>query len=81
VYVPTDKLIVETPFAIEILKLLVVAVAPLASVAVTVRSKSPAVVGVPDITPLELIDTPAGSEPVAAKDLVPEPPVAEIVSE
>jgi hypothetical protein len=81
VYVPTDKLILETPFAIEIRKLLVVAVALFASVAVTVKSKSPAVVGVPEITPPELIVTPAGKEPVAANVFVPEPPAAFTVSE
>jgi hypothetical protein len=67
--------------AIEIRKLLVVAVALFASVAVTVRSKSPAVEGVPEITPPELIVTPAGKEPVAAKVLLPDPPLAETVRE
>jgi hypothetical protein len=71
----------ETPFAIEIRKLLVVAVALFASVAVTVKSKSPAVVGVPEITPPELIVTPAGKEPVAANVLLPAPPVAAMVKE
>ena len=61
------------------MKLLVVAVAPFASVAVTVSEKSPAVEGVPDITPAELRLTPAGKEPVAVKVLLPAPPVAEIV--
>ena len=73
--------IVDTPLAIEIRKLLVVAVALFASVAVTVKSKSPAVDGVPEITPAELIVTPAGKEPVAAKVFDPEPPLAETVRE
>ena len=61
------------------MKLLVVAVAPFASVAVTVNEKSPAVDGVPEITPAVLRVTPAGKEPVAVKVLLPAPPVAEIV--
>jgi hypothetical protein len=66
--------------AIEIVKLLVVAVASLASVAVTVNEKSPAVEGVPEITPAALKVKPAGNEPVAVKVLVPAPPLAEMVS-
>ena len=62
------------------MKLLVVAVASLTSVAVTVNEKSPAVVGFPDITPAVLKAKPAGNEPVAVKVLVPAPPLAEIVS-
>ena len=61
------------------MKLLVVAVAPFASVAVTVNEKSPAIVGVPVITPAVLRARPAGNEPVAANVLLPAPPLAEIV--
>jgi hypothetical protein len=67
--------------AIEIRKEFVVAVALFASVAVTVKSKSPAIEGVPEITPPELIVTPVGNEPVAVKVLAPEPPLAVTVNE
>ena len=65
--------------AIEIVKLLVVAVAPFASVTVTVKEKSPAIDGVPEITPAELRVTPVGNDPEGAKVFVPAPPLAEIV--
>ena len=60
-------------------KLDVVAVALFASVTVTVNAKFPAAEGVPEITPAELSDKPAGSDPVAVKELVPAPPLEEIV--
>jgi hypothetical protein len=65
--------------AIEIVKLFVVAVAPFASVTVTVNEKSPAIDGVPEITPAELSDIPVGNEPVAENEFVPAPPLDEIV--
>ena len=71
---------VEAPFAIAIVKLDVVAVAPFASVTVTVNEKLPAVDGVPEITP-PLNVTPVGNDPVTAKEFEPAPPLAEIVSE
>ena len=69
----------DPPFAIEIVKLLVVAVALFASVTVTVKEKSPAIDGVPEITPAELRFSPVGNVPVAEKVLLPAPPLEEIV--
>ena len=46
---------------------------------VTVNAKSPAVEGVPEITPAVLRATPAGKDPVALKELEPAPPLDEIV--
>jgi hypothetical protein len=79
VYTGTEIERVDTPLAIKIVKLFVVAVAPFASVTVTVNEKLPAIDGVPERTPAELSDTPVGNDPVAENELVPAPPLETIV--
>jgi hypothetical protein len=72
---------VETFELITIEKDEVVATVVFASVIRAVMAYVPVAVGVPEITPPELIVTPAGKEPVAAKVLLPDPPLAETVRE
>ena len=65
----------------EIVKLFVVFDELLESVTVTVMLESPAAEGVPEITPVEeFIVRPLGKVPVALNELVPLPPVVEILS-
>jgi hypothetical protein len=71
----------EEDAALIVIEYVELAVLEFVSVAVMVMLDVPAAVGVPEMTPALLSDSPAGIVPVDVQVYVPDPPVAAMVLE